>query len=200
MAQPRRKQIKSVYLYDLHRSNHYVRSSPSHSRETSLPYNRWLVFQVPSKSCGNQGLVLLPYFQRTGLEHNRQATLPSQVLLKEQLKLLVQSINADPDDPIHHVVFSPGLKDRVRCTKSARRGHPARYWYELVVDQANRLLRRHLDDPNTPISLPFPQSAHGAKRALEHSAHFAKYLVTAPTRFPQFFSMYSQSIGGAWQT
>ena len=54
--------LKVFILHDMYCPNHYVRPCPNHSGETPLPYNRWLVFQVPSKSCRNQGIVLLPYF------------------------------------------------------------------------------------------------------------------------------------------
>ena len=53
--------------------------------------------------------------------------IPSQQLTSNQLKHLATCLVKPPDCPIHHVVFSPGCKDRIKYTKGLRRGHPQRY-------------------------------------------------------------------------
>ena len=42
--------------------------------------------------------------------------IPSQKILQQQLKLLIQCVTTPPTEPFHHVVFSPGNKDRVKNT------------------------------------------------------------------------------------
>ena len=59
---------------------------------------------------------------------------PSQTLTSAQLAQLAKILITPPDDPIHHVVFSPGVKDRIKFTKGIRRGPSHRYWLELNVD------------------------------------------------------------------
>ena len=40
-------------------------------------------------------------------------TLPSQVVLSQQFRLLLQAMHVDHTKPQHHVVFAPAYKDRV---------------------------------------------------------------------------------------
>ena len=40
-------------------------------------------------------------------------TLPSQVVLSQQFRLLLQAMQVDRTEPQHHVVFAPTYKDRV---------------------------------------------------------------------------------------
>ena len=62
--------------------------------------------------------------------------IPPQQLTSNQLKQLATYLVNPPDDPIHHVVFSPGCKDRIKYTKGLRRGHPQRYWLEINLEIA----------------------------------------------------------------
>ena len=71
--------------------------------------------------------------------------IPSQKLLQQEFKLLIQCVTTPPSEPFHHVVFALGYKDRVKLTKSKSRGHPARYWFELVFKEAVRFLNHYLD-------------------------------------------------------
>ena len=47
---------------------------------------------------------------------------PSAPLNKAQVKMISQVFQASPDDSLHHVVFIPALKDRVRATGGRRGG------------------------------------------------------------------------------
>ena len=47
--------------------------------------------------------------------------LPSQVALAAQFRLLLDSLNAAPQEPMHHVAFSPGLKDRISCLQTPKK-------------------------------------------------------------------------------
>ena len=57
-----------------------------------------------------------------GLYSLTYASSGSQSLNKLQLKTLGQVFGADHSDPIHHVFFSPGLKDRAQATGRRRGG------------------------------------------------------------------------------
>ena len=46
---------------------------------------------------------------------------------------------------MHYVVLSPGYKDRVKFTKGNRKGHPQRYWLELITSDATRILAHYLE-------------------------------------------------------
>ena len=63
-----------------------------------------------------------------------QLTLPSQTLLTRQFQQLTDILAKPPTDPLHHEVFSPGYKDRIKFTKSKHRGHPSCYWLELTKE------------------------------------------------------------------
>ena len=68
------------------------------------------------------------------LERAGNPRLPSQTLNKLQLKLLHCVFKADPIEPVHHVVFSPALKDRIQCT-GKRRGGTIPYWIETTTQR-----------------------------------------------------------------
>ena len=122
--------------------------------------------------------------------------IPSQKLLQQQFKLLIQCVTTPPSEPFHHVVFAPGYKDRVKFTKSKSRGHPARYWFELVSKEALRFLNHYLDYH----ALTGRKDFLGLKQLLQKDPKFGEYLATAPTRGAQYFPMYSKTVGGAWQS
>ena len=67
-----------------------------------------------------------------------RAYLTIPILNAAQLKLFSQLLVTLPKDPMHHMVFSPGLKDLVKHIKSSRRGHPQRYWHELNSEYARK--------------------------------------------------------------
>ena len=122
--------------------------------------------------------------------------IPSQKLLQQQFKLLIQCVTTPPSEPFHHVVFAPGYKDRVKFTKSKSRGHPARYWFELVSKEALRFLNHYLEYH----ALTGGKDFLGLKQLLQKDPKFGEYLATAPTRGAQYFPMYSKTVGGAWQS
>ena len=108
----------------------------------------------------------------------QKPVLPSQRILSQQFKLLTKSMTTPPSQPLHHVIFSPGYKDRIKFSKSKSRGHPAKYWFELVTKQALVFHHHHLD---------------------HSSAEYGSSLTIAPTRQPSLFHLYRKTIGSAWQ-
>ena len=122
--------------------------------------------------------------------------IPSQTIYKQQFQLLLKSLTTPPNQPVHHVVFSPGFKDRIKFTKSKSRGHPARYWYELVSKEAVRFYQYHLDHHAMPERR---RDFLGLIQFLRSDSQFGDTLTTAPTRKPEIFPMFSTSVGSAWQ-
>ena len=121
--------------------------------------------------------------------------LPSQLLIKQQLKQLTQLLVTPPRNPLRHVVFSPGWIDRIKITKGVRRGHPQRYWSELTEAHATKILKHHLDQA-APLDR---KDLLGLKQHLEKHPTFALYLETAPTRHTELFTTFAKSLGCAWQ-
>ena len=62
--------------------------------------------------------------------------VPLQVLLQLQQQCLIHTLQKPHHDPLFHVVFSPGYKDRIKFTKSKHRGHPRPYWFDIVSKQS----------------------------------------------------------------
>ena len=125
----------------------------------------------------------------------QRPVLPSQHILSQQFKLLIKSMTTPPSQPLHHVVFSPGYKDRIRFSKSKSRGHPAKYWFELVSKQALIYHNHYLD--HTPQE--FSRDIKGLARLSQKDPEYGSSLMTAPTRQPDLFQLYSKTIGSAWQ-
>ena len=61
---------------------------------------------------------------------------PSQSVLSQQFRLLLQTLQADRMDPVHHVAFGPAYKDRVYMHKHHKRGPPPPHWLSLVSQHA----------------------------------------------------------------
>ena len=122
--------------------------------------------------------------------------IPSQTILQQQFKMLIKSTTTPPADPLHHVMFSPGYKDRIKFTKSKSRGHPARYWYDLVSQEAIRAYHQYLNQHSIRDAR---KDFLGLKQRIHTDAKFGEYLTTAPTRTPQCFPLYRKTVGSAWQ-
>ena len=122
--------------------------------------------------------------------------MPSQAILQQQFKMLIKSTTTPPTDPLHHVLFSPGYKDRIKFAKSKSRGHPARYWYDQVSQEAIRAYHQYLHQHSiSDVRRDFL----GPKQRINLEAQFGEYLTTAPTRTPQCFPLYRKTVGSAWQ-
>ena len=121
--------------------------------------------------------------------------VPSQTLTSNQLRQLSECLTKPPTDPIHHVVFSPGCKDRVKFTKGLRRGHPQRYWLELNMEIALPILKAYAEY----TAQEFRNDAIGLKQMLTRDIGFETYLVTAPTRQKGLFARHAKHLGSAWQ-
>ena len=121
--------------------------------------------------------------------------VPSQTLTSNQLQQLAECLTKPPSDPIHHVVFSPGCKDRVKYTKGLRRGHPQRYWLELNMEIALPILKAYAEY----TAQEYRNDTIGLKHMLNKDSGFQAYLVTAPTRQKGLFARHVKQLGSAWQ-
>ena len=101
--------------------------------------------------------------------------VPSQTLTTAQLKQLAVCLTRPPSDPIHHVVCSPGCKDRVKYTRGLRRGHPQRYWLELNLEIALPILKPYAEY----TAQEHRYDAISIKQMLNKDSGFEAYLVTA---------------------
>ena len=128
-------------------------------------------------------------------EQAHKPIIPSQTVLAAQFRLLLQSLNADPMEPIHHVAFAPALKDRVACHKHHKTGPPPPHWLSLVFAHAMEFYEHTIGNDPT-----YCKSIHGLKLYIQrYSSDFPAKLLAAPTRQFSIFSLYRQSIGSAWQ-
>ena len=125
--------------------------------------------------------------------------LPSQTLLSRQLQQLADISAKPPTDPLHHVVFAPGYKDRVKFTKSRHRGHPSRYWYELTVERALPIYQQYLDHTAPTRFRDYRRDFLGLKQLLKAYPAFQSHLVAAPTRQPELLRFLQCTVGSAWQ-
>ena len=121
--------------------------------------------------------------------------VPSQMLTSKQLKQFATALTKPPSDPIHHILFAPGCKDRVKYTKGSRRGHPQRYWLELNLEIAIPILREYADY----TAQEYRNDLIGIKQMLLKDKGFEAYLVTAPTRRKGLFARHVKHLGCAWQ-
>ena len=106
--------------------------------------------------------------------------LPSQLVLAEQFRLLLQALKADTMEPQHHVVFAPAYKDRVGMQRNHKRGPPPPHWLSLVSKLA---LEYYV--PEVCSNPDQRQDLLGLKQYLDHSSTFPDRLVAAPTRSRQ---------------
>ena len=121
--------------------------------------------------------------------------LPSQIALAAQFRLLLLSLNVSPQEPMHHVAFSPGLKDRVSCYKNHKTGPPPPHWLSLVFGHAMEYYSYFIGNDSN-----YQNSIHGLKLYIHrYNDQFPAKLLAAPTRQSSIFSLYRQSIGSAWQ-
>ena len=70
-----------------------------------------------------------------------------------------------------------------------------RYWLELVTAEALQVLKHYLEYN----ALEHRKDLLGLKQALTQYPDFPMHLETAPTRQPELFKRFSQSLGCAWQ-
>ena len=125
--------------------------------------------------------------------------LPSQTILSAQLQQLVTSLATPPDDPLHHVIFSPGYKDRVALQKNSKRGPPPPHWLGIVTSKAMEAFSQQVtQDPEYPNHSR--KDFLGLVQYLRNYPSYSSKLVAAPTREAHLFSMYSKSIGSAWRS
>ena len=120
--------------------------------------------------------------------------LPSQLLMEQQIQQLCKILATPPDNPLHHVVSSPGYKDKIKFTKFARRGHPERYWLEQVLEWILPVFQAHLDH----TAPDHRRDLLGLKQHLQIHPEYSLQLETAPTRSPDLFKRHA-TLGCAWQ-
>ena len=132
---------------------------------------------------------------RSFWEQANKPTVSSQKLLSLQLQQLAKTLITPPTNPTHHVVFSPGIKDRVKFTKGLKRGHPQRYWLEVVEESALLVFNDYLRATNQVHR----SDLLGLKQYLTNNPEYALHLAAAPTRQPNIFKRHGKSLGCAWQ-
>ena len=129
---------------------------------------------------------------------NKPAT-PSQALMSAQFKLLTDSILTPTDDPFHHVMFSPGYKDRVGIQRNYKRGPPPPHWLGLTSQRA--LSYFALDVPTQPgYSSQTRLDLLGLKQYITKHPEYPARLAAAPTRSAETFNYFRSSVGGAWRS
>ena len=121
--------------------------------------------------------------------------LPSQQILASQFRLLLQSLNADPADPFHHVAFGPAQKDRVSLHKHFKTGPPPPHWLSLTYSHA---MEYYLQ--TVPKDQGYRMDIIGLQQFIQrYDPSFPARLPAAPTRHPSYFKLCSPTIGSAWQ-
>ena len=89
------------------------------------------------------------YLRVSNLEVYRRAghpRKPSDTPQKLQINMRRQVFEAPESDPLHHVVFSPALKDRIQTT-GRRRGGKIPYWLETTMQRVfPEVWQNHSDD------------------------------------------------------
>ena len=95
----------------------------------TLETHRWPVLSSAPQSTSHQSFISFSGFQPDCLgerAESRPITL-SQRIVAQQFKQLLISLTTPPEDPLHHVVFSSTLRDRIQST-GAKRGRPTKHW------------------------------------------------------------------------
>ena len=132
-------------------------------------------------------------------ERAGRPTLPSQSVLSLQFRQLIECLATPPDDPLYHVIFSPGYKDRVGIQKNSKRGPPPPHWLGLITSKVMEAFNQQVtQDPEYPIHSR--KDFLGLVQYLRNYPSYSSKLVAAPTREAHMFSMYSKSIGSAWRS
>ena len=84
-------------------------------------------------------------------------------------------------------MFSPGYKNRMKFAVSKSRAHPARYWYDLVLQEALRAYHSYLAIGDAC------KDFLGLKQRISTDKKFGEYLMAAPARKPHCFPTYRNS-------
>ena len=90
-----------------------------------------LLYRLPGKvsTCRKLGLkhIVSKGHRKTVFLRAEQPTLGGQ-----QIQQLIKRLANPHNDPLHHVIFSPGHQDRFGIHKNSRRGPPPPHWLGLV--------------------------------------------------------------------
>ena len=62
--------------------------------------------------------------------------LPSQLILSQQFRLLLNALQAPTSEPMHHVAFGPALKDRVSLHTHHETSPLPPNWLQLIGSKA----------------------------------------------------------------
>ena len=114
-----------------------------------------------------------------------------------QLNQLAHTLATPPNNPVHHVVYSPGFKDRVRFTKSSHRGHLTRYWLDLNTEYALPVLKEYMR-VNSISTEDHRVGFLGLKHLLYKDPNFLSFPESAPTRCPHLFKRRARALACAW--
>ena len=109
------------------------------------------------------------------------------------LKQLADCLATPQDDPLFHVIFSPGYKDRVGLQTNSKRANPPPHWLGLVTSKAMKVFHQQVtQDPKYPSHSR--KDFLGLVQYLRDCLSYSSKLVAAPTREAQLFFMYIKSI------
>ena len=123
------KIFQSVFIGTLVYGLDALTLQQKHLKRIDAYYFRFLRRIVGVKASYYSRITNLEVYRRAG--HPRQ---PSDTLQKLQVNMLKQVYDAADCDPLHHVVFSPALKDRIQAT-GRRRGGKIPYWLETTTQR-----------------------------------------------------------------
>ena len=143
----KRKIFQSVFISTLIYGLDALTLQDKHLKRIDALYYRFLRRIVGIKASYYSRISNVEVYRRAGNPRK-----PSDTLNKSQLKMVKQVFEASTLDPLHQVVFSPALKDRIQAT-GRRRGGKIPYWVETrnkghFREEWNRCSRYGILGPN----------------------------------------------------
>ena len=148
------------------------------------PYDRRMVFSVSAQVHGYPGFVLF--------SDQRRTTYSTVTLLSKQQSRSTKGTLATPQDPLHHVLFSPGYKDRIKCSKSRSTGHARQCWFDSKSKQAIKLAESF----DHPAQI---QDSLGVQHVIHTHETSRSHLLAKPTRTVEPIEFLRRSVGGSWR-
>ena len=165
------KIFQSVFVGTLVYGLDAVTLQQKHLKRINAYYIRFLRRLAGVKDSYYSRITNVEVYRRAG--HPRK---PSDTLQKLQINMLKQVYQAADSDPLHHVVFSPALKDRIQAT-GRRRGGKIPYWLKTTTQR----LFPDIWQNHSPNSVLGPNVIYIAiKRSLREHAEMAPMRAALP--------------------
>ena len=120
-----------------------------------------------------------------------------QIVIRWQAKLfgkkpmLLHFLNADPQEPIHHVALGPAFKNRVAGYEH-KAGPPPPHWLVYTLGHAMEYYSHAIGNDQ-----PYLRSTRGLQLYIQ--TMLPRIPCAAPTRQSSMFLLYRQSMWSAWQ-